>query len=93
LKLSDDGAVDSLVEGDSTVKDVHETERLEQLDRLDDEELTAIFVGDKQAFVVLYRRYVTRMYSYFAWRFGQNHAEDLTADVFTRALAARSGFK
>lgn len=62
-------------------------------DQLSDEELTAIFVDEAQAFVVLYRRYVDRVFSYFAWRFGWSDAEDLTADVFTRALKARTGFK
>jgi len=66
---------------------------LAQFESLTDEELTEIFVEDQQAFVVLYRRYVTRMYSYFAWRFGSRHAEDLTSDVFTRALTGRSGFQ
>ncbi len=63
------------------------------LENLTDEQLTELFIDEQQAFVVLYERYVTRVYSYFAWRFGQRHAEDLTADVFTRALTVRSKFQ
>lgn len=63
------------------------------LETLTDEQLTELFIEEQQAFVVLYERYVTRVYSYFAWRFGQRHAEDLTSDVFTRALTTRSKFE
>lgn len=65
----------------------------QELDPLSDEELTEIFVEETQAFVVLYRRYVDRVFSYFAWRFGRSYAEDLTSDVFTRALKAREKFQ
>lgn len=43
--------------------------------------------GDKDAFGVLYNRYVTRIYNYIYYRTGnQLDAEDLTARVFMRAM-------
>jgi RNA polymerase sigma-70 factor (ECF subfamily) len=43
--------------------------------------------GDSEAFGVLYKRYVGRIYSYIYYRTGNQHdAEDLTARVFFRAL-------
>jgi RNA polymerase sigma-70 factor (ECF subfamily) len=43
--------------------------------------------GDKDAFGVLYERYVERIYNYVYYRTGNVHeAEDLTARVFYRAL-------
>ncbi len=43
--------------------------------------------GDREAFGVLYQRYVKRIYNYVYYRIGNQHdAEDLTARVFFRAL-------
>lgn len=43
--------------------------------------------GDKEAFGVLYERYVGRIYNYIYYRTGnQSDAEDLTARVFIRAM-------
>jgi RNA polymerase sigma-70 factor (ECF subfamily) len=43
--------------------------------------------GDRQAFGLLYERYVGRIYNYVYYRTGNQHdAEDLTARVFFRAL-------
>lgn len=43
--------------------------------------------GDKDAFGVLYERYVGRIYNYVYYRTGNPHdAEDLTARVFFRAM-------
>jgi RNA polymerase sigma-70 factor (ECF subfamily) len=43
--------------------------------------------GDKEAFGVLYERYVDRIYTYIYYRTGNSFdAEDLTARVFLRAL-------
>ena len=43
--------------------------------------------GDKEAFGVLYERYVDRIYTYVYYRTGNSFdAEDLTARVFLRAL-------
>ncbi len=43
--------------------------------------------GDKEAFGILYERYVERIYNYIYYRTGNVHdAEDLTARVFYRAL-------
>lgn len=43
--------------------------------------------GDREAFSVLYERYVRRIYSYIYYRTGNVHdAEDLTERVFHRAL-------
>ncbi len=49
--------------------------------------LTAASQGDKEAFGLLYERYVERIYNYVYYRTGNVHdAEDLTARVFYRAL-------
>jgi len=43
--------------------------------------------GDKEAFGILYERYLGRIYSYVYYRTGNQHdAEDLTARVFYRAM-------
>jgi RNA polymerase sigma-70 factor (ECF subfamily) len=43
--------------------------------------------GDREAFGVLYERYVDRIYNYIYYRTGNQHdAEDLTARVFYRAM-------
>ena len=43
--------------------------------------------GDREAFGVLYERYVERIYNYVYYRTGNLHdAEDLTARVFQRAM-------
>jgi len=93
LNRSTDGEVGAQVVADNAAEPMAERVSDHQLEQLNDEELTEILIVEQQAFVVLYQRYVTRVYSYFAWRFGQRHAEDLTSDVFTRALAARSSFE
>lgn len=51
------------------------------------ETLELALQGDKDAFGVLYERYVERIYNYVYYRTGNVHdAEDLTARVFYRAL-------
>ncbi|MBN2257332.1 MAG: sigma-70 family RNA polymerase sigma factor [Anaerolineaceae bacterium] len=53
----------------------------------DDEVLVKAVAGDKEAFGVLYERYVGRIYTYIYYRTGNTHdAEDLTARVFYRAI-------
>ncbi|MDH5507507.1 MAG: sigma-70 family RNA polymerase sigma factor [Anaerolineae bacterium] len=53
----------------------------------DDDVLALAAQGDRQAFGVLYDRYVARIYNYIYYRTGnQNDAEDLTARVFFRAM-------
>ena len=43
--------------------------------------------GDKDAFGILYQRYVKRIYNYVYYRTGNQHdAEDITARVFFRAM-------
>lgn len=43
--------------------------------------------GDGEAFATLYRAHVQAIYRYIAYRVNDSHmAEDLTADVFTKAL-------
>ncbi len=43
--------------------------------------------GDRAAFGVIYDRYIKRIYNYIYYRTGNQHdAEDLTSQVFTRAL-------
>lgn len=60
----------------------------EQLASLtDDEALVKAIAGDKEAFGILYERYVGRIYTYIYYRTGNKHdAEDLTARVFYRAI-------
>jgi len=49
--------------------------------------------GDGDAFEVLYRAYVDRVYAYIAFRVRQQQlAEDLTQEVFIQALRAIGGF-
>jgi len=53
----------------------------------DTEVLARAREGDKEAFGVLYQRYVQRIYSYIYYRVGHpQEAEDLTARVFYRAM-------
>jgi RNA polymerase sigma-70 factor (ECF subfamily) len=53
----------------------------------EEETLAAASRGDKDAFGVLYERYVDRIFNYIYYRTGNVHdAEDLTARVFYRAL-------
>ncbi len=53
----------------------------------DTEALARARAGDKEAFGILYQRYVQRIYSYIYYRVGHpQEAEDLTARVFYRAM-------
>ena len=53
----------------------------------DDEAIILAGQGDKNAFSVLYQRYVKRIYNYIYYRTGSQHdAEDLTERVFFRAM-------
>jgi RNA polymerase sigma-70 factor (ECF subfamily) len=53
----------------------------------DDVALDRAIQGDRDAFGVLYERYVARIYNYVYYRTGNVHdAEDLTERVFIRAL-------
>jgi len=50
--------------------------------------------ADPEAFGLLYRRFVDRIYNYIYYRVGNHHdAEDLTARTFQRALANVRGFE
>lgn len=50
--------------------------------------------GDKRAFSFIYRTYAPTVYAYFAYRVDdQSVAEDLTADVFVKALRKVSDFR
>ncbi len=62
---------------------------LRNLKRLEDGELVELArTGDKEAFGELYERYLDKIYNYVYYRTGNHHdAEDLTARVFTRAMA------
>ena len=62
------------------------------LESRSDEELALLAASDRTAFRTLYRRYVDRMFSFFAWKFGRDDAPDLTSEVFVRALKAASQF-
>ena len=53
----------------------------------DTEALARAREGDKEAFGILYQRYVQRIYSYIYYRIGHpQEAEDLTARVFYRTM-------
>jgi RNA polymerase sigma-70 factor, ECF subfamily len=54
---------------------------------LPDTELVQLAKDNQEAFGVIYERYVTKIYNYIYYRTGNHHdAEDLTAQVFFRAL-------
>ncbi|MBL8134410.1 MAG: sigma-70 family RNA polymerase sigma factor [Anaerolineae bacterium] len=59
------------------------------LKRLSDSELVVLARGgDKEAFGVLYERYLNKIYNYVYYRTGNHHdAEDVTARVFFRAMS------
>ena len=53
----------------------------------DEEALTQASQGDREAFGILYDRYIVRIYNYIYYRTGNQHdAEDLTSKVFSRAM-------
>ncbi len=53
----------------------------------EDEVLTRASQGDREAFGLLYERYIDRIFNYVYYRTGNLHdAEDLTARVFQRAM-------
>jgi RNA polymerase sigma-70 factor (ECF subfamily) len=53
----------------------------------DEDILRSASEGDKEAFGVLYERYIDRIFNYVYYRTGNLHdAEDLTARVFQRAM-------
>ena len=61
---------------------------MEDLVNLSDQEaVERAAQGDKEAYGVIYQRYVQQIYRYIFYRTGDHHeAEDLTARVFMRAL-------
>ena len=60
----------------------------------DEAALVAASRADPSAFAVLYRRHVTPIYRFCYRRLGTKEAaEDATAQVFTKALAALSGYR
>ncbi len=59
-----------------------------RLEDLTDSELVASAKTDKEAFGVLYERYLPKIYNYVYYRTSNQHdAEDLTARVFFRAMS------
>jgi RNA polymerase sigma-70 factor, ECF subfamily len=48
---------------------------------------------DPQAFAPLYERYLDRIYTYCLRRVGQQDAEDLTSQIFARALAGAGSYR
>ncbi len=57
------------------------------LELKDEDALAQAAQGDREAFGMLYDRYVGRIYNYIYYRTGNQHdAEDLTSRVFTRAM-------
>jgi RNA polymerase sigma-70 factor (ECF subfamily) len=67
------------------MRDADQSDQLSSL--TDDDILIKAIAGDKEAFGILYERYVGRIYTYIYYRTGNMHdAEDLTARVFYRAI-------
>ena len=63
------------------------TEHTNGHDLSDETVLARASKGDRDAFGVLYERYVKRIYNYVYYRTGNHHdAEDLTTRVFMRAM-------
>ena len=57
------------------------------MDISDEEVLVRASAGDRDAFGMLYERYIDRIFNYVYYRTGNtNDAEDLTARVFQRAM-------
>ena len=57
------------------------------MDLSDEEVLVRASAGDRDAFGMLYERYIDRIFNYVYYRTGNtNDAEDLTARVFQRAM-------
>ncbi len=57
------------------------------MDLSDEEILARASQGDREAFGLLYERYIDRIFNYVYYRTGNvNDAEDLTARVFQRAM-------
>ena len=57
------------------------------MDLSDEEILARASKGDREAFGLLYERYIDRIFNYVYYRTGNvNDAEDLTARVFQRAM-------
>ncbi|RPH55914.1 MAG: sigma-70 family RNA polymerase sigma factor [Chloroflexi bacterium] len=58
-----------------------------ELEYKEDEILSQASAGDREAFGLLYERYIDRIFNYVYYRTGNvNDAEDLTARVFQRAM-------
>jgi RNA polymerase sigma-70 factor (ECF subfamily) len=67
--------------------------KTQDLTELSDTELVELAKGNKEAFGVLYERYVEKIYKYIYYRTGNHHdAEDLTAGVFFRAMGHIEGY-
>jgi len=64
-------------------------------DEVSDEELVRLAVGDPERFGELYARYARPIYAFILPRVDRNDAiaEDLTSQVFARALVALPGFR
>jgi len=66
----------------------HDSQAGRDYEAADDAQLVEWAKTDREAFGVLYTRYVEKIYSYVYYRTGNHHdAEDLTSRVFFRALA------
>jgi RNA polymerase sigma-70 factor (ECF subfamily) len=74
------------------MRDVEEILQLSNMP--EDDVLVKAITGDKEAFGILYERYVGRIYTYIYYRTGNTHdAEDLTARVFYRAIEHISRYR
>lgn len=47
---------------------------------------------DREAFRLLYEEHVHSVYRYVAYRLGRDNAQDVTADIFSKAWARRDSF-
>lgn len=68
---------------------------MDELENISDQEaVKRAAEGDKEAYGVIYERYVQQIYRYIYYRTGDHHeAEDLTARVFMRALRHIKNYK
>ncbi len=60
---------------------------------LDDVQQLRAAQHDLTLFAPVYERYVDRIYTYCRYRVGENEAEDVTSQVFVRALKGLAGYR
>ena len=88
----DSAGAPTAMRGSGDLGDEHGVEQ--HGDQVDDQELAQRSLVDAEAFGVLYDRYCTRIYHFVHRRIGDHAtAEDVTAEVFFKALRAISTYR